>query len=120
MADPTQFFGNLHQSNGSHGPESADDWPARATTAITQYVDSVRGKTTGPALSASRVVVYGIPIAAIAVIPLALLLIVCYRSLVIVTSYVPWVGEGETWLANFVLGSIFAVASKVLWAKKEQ
>jgi len=120
MAERNQVSGTSDNAGSASSSPSVDDWPAKATLAITQYVESVRGKTTGPALVASRTAVYGIPIALVALIPLFLLTVVAYRFLIIVTGYAPGVAEGETWLANFALGTIFLVLMKICWGKKEK
>ena len=96
-----------------------DDWPARAAATITQYVGTVRDKTTGPALTASRNIVYAIAMALIAFMLLILLLVLMVRMLVSVTAYVPGVEAGETWLAYFILGAVFGLAGMLLWRKKE-
>ena len=53
----------------------ATDWPAQATDSILNLVDNVRDKTTGPALTAARAVVYGTIIFLLS-IPLGVLLLV--------------------------------------------
>jgi len=55
-------------------PESTD-WPAQATDSILNLVDSVRDKTTGPALTAARALVYGTIIFLLS-IPLGIMLLV--------------------------------------------
>jgi len=55
-------------------PAPAEDWPAKASSTVVQYVGVVRDKTTGPALVASRNAVYLLAIALIAVVFLILLL----------------------------------------------
>lgn len=96
-----------------------DDWPAKASATIVQYVGTVRDKTTGPALSASRVLVYALAMGLIGIVLTFLLLILLVRVLVLLTGYVPGVDEGETWLAYFILGTLFMLPGLFLWRKKE-
>lgn len=96
-----------------------DDWPARASATVVQYVGTVRDKTTGPALVASRTVVYLLAMALIGVVVAILGLVLAIRVLVSATAYVPSVDEGETWLAYFILGAIFVLGGAFLWRKKE-
>jgi len=110
----------LERSELNGAPNTDDDWPARASATVVQYVGTVRDKTTGPALAASRNVVYLLAMALIGVMALILLLILAVRFLVIVTSYVPGVDEGETWLAYFVLGTVFVLVGSFFWSKKER
>lgn len=95
------------------------DWPAKASATIVEYVGTVRNKTTGPALAASRNVVYMLAMGLIGVVVAILGLVLLVRVLVSVTAYVPSVDEGETWLAYLILGAIFMVGGAILWRKKE-
>ncbi|MFW2380533.1 MAG: hypothetical protein ACN4GZ_02155, partial [Acidimicrobiales bacterium] len=60
------------------GPDD-DDWAGRATATVVGYVDTVRAASTGKALVASRVAVYGLATALIVLIIASLLLIVLVR-----------------------------------------
>lgn len=97
-----------------------DDWPARASATIVQYVGTVRDKTTGPALAASRNIVYMLAMALIGIVVMVLGLVLVVRLLVVATSQLPGVDTNETWLAYFVLGAIFILAGSLLWRKKER
>ena len=108
----------LAPSNGSSG--EGDDWPARASATIVQYVGTVRDKTTGPALAASRNMVYLLAMGLISIVVAILALVLFVRLLVVATGYVPGVDQGETWLAYLILGSIFLLAGIGLWRKKEK
>lgn len=99
---------------------ASDDWPSKASATIVGYVGTVREKTTGPALSASRVAVYAIAMGLIAVVLAFLFLILLVRLLVVGTGFVPGVEAGETWLAYFILGTLFMLPGLFLWRKKEK
>lgn len=96
-----------------------DDWPAKASATIVGYVGTVRDKTTGPALSASRVAVYALAMAMIAMVVAILALVLLVRLLVVLTGYVPGIDEGEVWLAYFIVGALFMLPGMYLWRKKE-
>ena len=98
---------------------AGEDWPARASETVVQYVGTVRDKTTGPALSASRNIVYMAAMALIAFVLLIILLVLLVRVLVTATAYLPFVDEGQTWLAYFILGGLFLIVGMFLWRKKE-
>lgn len=100
-------------------PNGDDDWPARASATVVQYVGTVRDKTTGPALAASRSVVYALAMALIGIVVAILGLVLLVRVLVSATAYVPSVEEGETWLAYLILGTVFMLGGVLLWRKKE-
>lgn len=97
-----------------------DDWPAKASATVVQYVGSVRDKTTGPALVASRMAVYFLAIGLVAVVLGILLLLLLVRVLVNATGALPFVDQNETWLAYLILGFIFLVVGGLLWRKKER
>jgi len=96
------------------------DWAAKATETVVQYVGTVRDKTTGPALAASRVAVYMLAISLIASVVAVLLLVLLVRLLVTVTGFLPFVGAGETWFAYEILGLLFLGGGLFLWRKKER
>lgn len=94
---------------------ASDDWSARATSTIVGYVDTIRGATTGKALVASRLAVYGVAAALVGVVMLILLLILMVRFLVVVTGYWEYVGDGGVWLAYWILGALFLAAGAWIW-----
>ncbi len=55
------------------------EWPAKAADRIVETVDSIRAKTTRPALIASRSLVYGVALVVLGVLALALVLIAVFR-----------------------------------------
>jgi hypothetical protein len=87
---------------------------------VVRQVGTVRDKTTGPVLSGSRFVVYGLAMALIGLVIGVLALILAVRLLVTATGYVPGVEPGETWLAYLILGGIFLLAGVLLWRRKDQ
>ena len=94
---------------------ASEDWSARATTTIVGYVDTVRGATTGKALVASRLAVYGIAAALVALVMLVLLLILLVRVLVVASEAIGLTDPGEVWSAYWLLGFIFLVLGAVMW-----
>lgn len=96
-----------------------DDWPAKASATIVHYVGTVRDRTTGPALVASRYAVYVLAMALIGIVLAVLLLLLLVRVLVAATGELPFVDQGETWLAYYLLGAIFVLGGAILWRKKE-
>ncbi len=96
-----------------------NDWAAKTTSSIVQYVGQVRDKTTGPALVASRVTVYILAIASVAAVLGVILLLLLFRFLVVATGeLLPFVEPNESWLAHFILGGIFLGAGVFLWRKR--
>jgi hypothetical protein len=98
-------------------PPPDRDWPAEAADAIERVVGTVRDKTTGPALTVARGVVYGI-FAALIILPCVVLLIVALLRLV--DSYLPDAvfGEDHMWASYLVVGTVFLIVGVVLWSKR--
>jgi hypothetical protein len=87
------------------------DWPVRATDTVERVVDTVRSKTTGPAIVISRVVVYGLVAAVLGITALVLVLVALVRLL---DAYLP----RGVWLPYFILGAVLAVAGAVAWRQR--
>jgi hypothetical protein len=87
------------------------DGPVRATDTVERVVDSVRSKTTGPAIVVSRVVVYGLVAAVLALVALVLVLVSLVRLLDV---YLP----RGVWLPDLILGAVLALAGGLAWHKR--
>jgi hypothetical protein len=97
----------------------AEDWPARASSTVVRYVGTVRDTTTGPALVASRYVVYLLAAGLIGLVLAVLMMAALVRLLVVATGELSFVDSGEPWLAYYILGGIFTLAGMLAWRKKE-
>lgn len=95
----------------------SEDWPVQAADAIERAVGAVRDKTTGPAITVARGLVYGTFALLVGTAVLILLAISAVRFLDV---YLPdaWVGEQHTWVAHMVIGAIFTVAGMVMWSRR--
>ena len=93
------------------------DWPAQAADTIERVVGSVRDKTTGPAITVARWVVYGTFALVVGSMVLILLAIAGVRLLDV---YLPdaWVGEDHTWAAHLVTGGLFTVVGAWAWSRR--
>jgi hypothetical protein len=87
------------------------DWTTEATDLIERTVGTVRDKTVEPARTATRVVVYGLLAALIAIPAVILLAIGAFRGLVLLE-------QGYTWAAWVTLGGIFVLAGAFCWTKR--
>jgi predicted metal-binding membrane protein len=94
-----------------------DDWPTQAADTIERVVGTVRDKTTGPALTVSRALVYGTFAVIVGVAALVLVVIVTVRLL---DSYLPDAvfGETHTWAAHLITGLVFTIAGLFAWSKR--
>jgi hypothetical protein len=87
------------------------DWTTEATDAIERAVTTVRDKTVEPAQAISKVVVFGLLAALIAVPALLILAIGAFRGLVLIY-------QGEVWAAWLTLGGICVIAGAFCWSKR--
>lgn len=102
----------------SPGPETSD-WPAQAADAIERAVGAVRDKTTGPAITVARGLVYGTFALLVGSVVAVLLAISAVRVLDV---YLPdaVVGEQHTWAAHLVIGSLFTLVGMFLWSRRRR
>lgn len=92
-------------------PGLPPDWHVLATDKIVSTVDTVRVKTSGPAIKISRAVVFGLMGALLSLIALIVVLIGLVRLL---DEIIP----KDVWLVYFILGGIFLAAGGFLWSKR--
>jgi len=101
-------MGSTVQESASSGD---DDWPVQAADFIVRGVGVVRDKTTGPAITISRAIVYGLVAAILGLAALVLLSVGLVR---LVDVYLP----GGVWSAHLLVAVIFTGGGAVLWAKR--
>lgn len=95
----------------------SSDWPAQAADTIERVVGSVRDKTTGPAITVARWVVYG-TFALIVGSMVAILLAIAGVRLLDVYLPDAWVGEDHTWVAHLVIGALFTLVGAAAWSRR--
>jgi hypothetical protein len=87
------------------------NWHVLATDKIVSTVDTVRVKTSGPAIKVSRAIVFGLMGGLVSVIALIVFLIGLIRLL---NNVLP----KDVWLVYLILGAVFLVAGSFLWSKQ--
>jgi hypothetical protein len=111
------------RSGDSSVPAGAADWPVQATNAIVGVVDSVRDKTTGPALVAARWLTYGL-VLVVLLVPVAVFALVGVLRLI--EGGLWWVSgqwEATAFLHDpigfvyLLFGAIFTLAGLICWRK---
>jgi hypothetical protein len=97
--------------------QPSGDWAAQAADTIERVVGGVRDKTTGPALTVARGVVYG---SFALLVGLAALVLGTIAAVRLVDNYLPDAafGEDHTWAAHLVIGLAFLIAGTVLWIRR--
>lgn len=97
-------------------PAAGGDWPSEAADLIVRVVGQVRDKTTGPAITAARGVVYGLLAALLGGTAAIFVAIAAVRALD--EGIEELAGSRETWAAHAVVGLLFTVIGLVLWSKR--
>lgn len=88
-----------------------DAWPAQAADSIVRVVGQVRDRTTGPAVTIARTVVYGVFAAIVGVLALVLAIVLLVR--LFGGSYWPH----RVWAVYLVLGLISTLGGLFLYRK---
>jgi hypothetical protein len=83
----------------------------QATHKVVRAVSAVRGKTTGPLLFVSRLIVYSF---CICVASMAAIILFTIASVKILNQLLP----GDVWAAYLLIGAVFAFAGTFLWSKR--
>ena len=99
-------------------PPPERDWPAQAADTIERVVGQVREKTTGPALTVARAVVYGLFGGIVAIACLVLFIIMAVRFIDAVLLPDSIFGTHHVWLAYLILGTLFVAVGAVLWSRR--
>lgn len=94
---------------GPVGDWLGGEWPTQAADRIESVIGGVRRKTTGPAMVASRAVVYGLVAIAFAVVAGMLLVIAVLRGL---DALLP------TWAVQLIVGGVLCLAGFFCWSKR--
>jgi hypothetical protein len=88
------------------------DWVVTLTDNLDRIIGTVRDKTTRPAITVVRAVVFGVVIAIIGITALVLLIVALVR---LVNNFVP----GPVWIAYLIMGSVLAIVGLILmWMRK--
>lgn len=88
-----------------------EDWPAQAADTVVRVVGSVRDRTTGPAVTAARALVYGLLAGIVGMVVLVLVVVALVRF---VDVWVP----GRVWAAHLIVGVVLTLAGLLLWRKR--
>jgi hypothetical protein len=106
-----------HNRDAAPPAQPAGDWAAQAADTIERAVGNVRDRTTGPALTVARAVVYG---TFAVIVGLAALVLVTIAAVRLIDNYLPDAafGEEHVWATYLIIGLVFVVAGAVLWLRR--
>ncbi|MCU1354003.1 MAG: hypothetical protein JWM05_3212 [Acidimicrobiales bacterium] len=95
---------------GTSGGILPDQWPSQVADTIVDVVGKVRDRTTGPAITAARAVVYGLLAGVLGTVTIVLLSILSVRVLDV---YIP----GGVWIVYLGLGVLLVASGLYAWSK---
>ena len=97
-------------------PPLGGDWPAEIAARIDSLVGTVRDKTTVPAMTVARVVVYGLLVGVLGA-ALGLLLVIALIRLLDV--YLPFHPVGRrVWVVDAAASAIFLGSGTFMWRRR--
>jgi len=94
------------------GDGFGSEWPIKAVDAVDLVVDTIHDKAVRPILLAVRVMVFGLLVAALALVVLVLLSIGLLRLLDV------YAFSGRVWISYAVLGGVFTLAGLFTWSRR--
>ena len=92
---------------------SSSDWPRQIADSVERVIGQVRDRATGPALTAVRLVAFGMLLVILGVVAIVMFAVASVRF---VNSYVP----GDVWAAHLIVGSVFSLAGLWLFSKRHR
>ncbi len=98
-------------------PGLPPDWPQQATTRVVDVVDTVRVKTSGPAVQISRAIVYGLVAIILLLVAVPLLLVGLTRGLISLVE-IGTSAEQAAWISYAGIGTVFTLIGLLLWSRR--
>jgi hypothetical protein len=93
-----------------------DEWVVSVTDRLESLVGAVRDKTTVPATTAARAVVFGVVVGTLGAVALLLLVVAGVRVLDVYLPFHPV--ARRVWVVDAVASAIFLGAGTFLWTKR--
>ena len=116
MVQMDNSFSNKNADDGS-----SSSWESLATSKIVTGIDSVRTKTTGPAIHISRTVVYGLTMFLIGLISIPFLVIGTSRGFIeIFDNWVFTSRDTAVWFVYLLSGVIWSSIGLFIWNKRRR
>lgn len=116
MGSPQGRLGRLSPMTSPSPAPSGGDWPAAVAARIDSLVGTVRDKTTVPATTAARVVVYGL---VLGVLGAGLGILVVIALVRLLDVYLPFHPLGRrVWVVDGAASAIFLVVGVFTWRRR--
>ncbi len=104
--------GGIPPAVGAAAAEAAAELPRKAADAVQLVVDTIHDKAIRPAILATRVVVFGLLVAALATLLLVL------GSIAVLRLFDVYVFGHRVWLSYVVLGGALTLAGLGAWTRR--
>jgi hypothetical protein len=104
--------GQLPPAVGAAAAEAAAELPRKAADAVQLLVDTIHDKAVRPAVLATRAVVFGLVVAALAT------LLVVVASIALLRLFDVYVFGHRVWLSYLVLGGALTLAGLAAWTRR--
>jgi len=111
-ASPPSIAGGLPPAIGAAAAEAAAELPRKAADAVQLVVDTIHDKAVRPAVLITRVIVFGLLIAALATVVLVL------GSVAVLRLFDVYVFGHQVWLSYVVLGGALTLGGLGLWSRR--
>lgn len=111
-AAPSSPGGGLPPAIGAAAAEAASEFPRKAADAVQLVVDTIHDKAIRPAVLATRAIVFGLLVAALA----ALLLVL--GSIAVLRLFDVYVFGHQVWLSYIVLGGALTLCGLAIWTRR--
>lgn len=100
----------------SPAPPPGHDWPADVAARIESLVGTVRDKTTVPATTVARIIVYGLILGVLGAAAAILFVIALVRLLDVYLPFHP-VGR-RVWVVDAAASAIFLISGALAWRRR--
>ena len=107
MAEPP-----LSSNGQAAGVDTDRDWPTQITDTAVRLIEQIRDKTTRPAITVARALVFGLVALSIGTVAIFLFVIGAIR---LVNGYLP----GTVWTTYLLFGGIFTLGGAFLFSKRK-
>ena len=114
MATPPSQEATASAQPTADGPTSGngDDWTKQVTDLVTDSVDKVRARTTGPLMGIAQGLVYAL-VAVVVIVPVTVLLFVGLLRLL------NWALPGDVWIVYAIIAVVSWIIGAILWTRRD-
>jgi hypothetical protein len=102
----------MAEPSGPADDHAERDWPAQIADTAVRIIEQIRSKTTRPAITIARALVFGLVALSVGMVAGFLLLI---GSIRLVNGYLP----GTVWTTYLLFGAVFTLVGVLLFSRRK-